>query len=245
MSESNTRTKTKKLNGSTHRRGRRKADSSNYIYESRYQQIAVELAEKIAEGWYQVGEKITARSTVATAFRVSPETARKAMQILVDMGIVKTKQGSGTYVASREKAQMFFEQYHSTVSISQTKQDLIAAIREQEEGFKKISSLMDDLIARTQRDHNTSYIHPHDMQIDEHCNFVGKTIGELNIWQLTGATIVAVRRGKDTIVSPGPYETIKIGDVLLFVGDDLSRQRMLNLFNSPAPDPKSLGESSK
>ena len=26
------------------------------LYESRYQQIAVEMAEKIAEGWYEVGD---------------------------------------------------------------------------------------------------------------------------------------------------------------------------------------------
>ena len=36
-----------------------------YIYESRYQQIAVELAQKIADGWYTIGEKISARSTLA------------------------------------------------------------------------------------------------------------------------------------------------------------------------------------
>ena len=45
------------------------------VYESRYQQIAVEMAEKIAEGWYEVGDRITSRSTIATTFHVSPETA--------------------------------------------------------------------------------------------------------------------------------------------------------------------------
>ena len=71
------------------------------VYESRYQQIAVEMAEKIAEGWYEVGDRITSRSTIATTFHVSPETARKAMQVLVDMGIVTVKQavnGSGVVV---------------------------------------------------------------------------------------------------------------------------------------------------
>ena len=38
------------------------------VYESRYQQIAVEMAEKIAEGWYEVGDRITSRSTIATTF---------------------------------------------------------------------------------------------------------------------------------------------------------------------------------
>ena len=38
------------------------------VYESRYQQIAVEMAEKIAEGWYEVGDRITSRSTIATSY---------------------------------------------------------------------------------------------------------------------------------------------------------------------------------
>lgn len=214
--------------------------NNKYVYESRYHQIAVEMAEKIAEGWYEVGDKITARSTIATAFRVSPETARKAMQILVDMGIVSVRQGSGTYVTSREKAQLFFERYHATVSISQTRADIREAIATQRKDLEELARLLDDLVARTKRDHNTAYITPHDMKIDEQCNFLGKSIGELNIWQQTGATIVAIKRDAEVNVSPGPYEVIRDGDVLLFVGDDLSRQRMLNLFNSPDPDPTAL-----
>lgn len=201
-------------------------------YESRYQQIAVEMAEKIAEGWYQVGEKITARSTIATSFGVSPETARKALQILVDMGIVSIRQGSGAYIKSREKAQMFFERFSETVSIVQTKRAITEAIQKQRSDLDHLNELLDDLVALTKRDHNTMYIIPHDMRLDENCNFIGKTIGELNIWQQTGATIVAVRRGRKTVFSPGPYEQLQAGDVILFVGNDSTRQRMLNLFNA-------------
>ncbi len=154
------------------------------VYESRYQQIAVEMAEKIAEGWYEVGDRITSRSTIATTFHVSPETARKAMQVLVDMGIVTVKHGSGTYVASREKAQLYFEKFHDAVSIAQTREQIV------------------DAIATQRRD--------------------------------------AVKRGDETNISPGPYERVQVGDVILFVGNDLSRQKMLNLFNSPTPDPASL-----
>lgn len=206
--------------------------------DSRYQQIAVELAERIAEGWYAVGDKITARSTVATAFRVSPETARKAIQILVDMGIVQARQGSGTYVVSREKAQMFYERYHKSVSITETKAELLEVINEQKQNFERLTKLLDDLVGQTKRDHNTAYIVPHDMRVDKECYFIGNSIGEINIWQETGATIVAVKRGENTIMSPGPYEHICEGDILLFVGDDLSRQKMLSLFNSPDLDRK-------
>lgn len=210
------------------------------VYESRYQQIAVEMAEKIAEGWYEVGDRITSRSTIATTFHVSPETARKAMQVLVDMGIVTVRHGSGTYVASREKAQLYFEKFHDAVSIAQTREQIVDAIATQRRDLEQLAKLLDELVARNTRDHNTSYLTPHDMKIDANCNFIGQSIGELDIWQQTGATIVAVKRGDETNISPGPYERVQVGDVILFVGNDLSRQKMLNLFNSPTPDPASL-----
>ncbi len=69
----------------------------------RYQEIAVEIAERIVENRYQVGEKIYARSTLASNFNVSAETARKAINVLVDLEIMEVQQGSGTYVASRDR----------------------------------------------------------------------------------------------------------------------------------------------
>ncbi len=44
--------------------------------QSGTKQIAVE-ASRIAEGWYEVGDRITSRSAIATTFH-HQETARKA-----------------------------------------------------------------------------------------------------------------------------------------------------------------------
>ena len=65
------------------------------LTKPKYQQIAVDVAEKIAEGKLHVGDKIHARSTLANQYQVSPETARKAIIVLVDLEIVKAKHGSG------------------------------------------------------------------------------------------------------------------------------------------------------
>ena len=56
------------------------------IVRPRYQQIAVDLAERIVENRYKVGEKIHARSTLASTYNASPETTRKAINVLVDLG---------------------------------------------------------------------------------------------------------------------------------------------------------------
>ena len=46
-----------------------------------YQKIAADIAAKIAERQYLVGEKIYSRSVIASQYSVSPETARKAICI--------------------------------------------------------------------------------------------------------------------------------------------------------------------
>ena len=116
-----------------------------YIYESRYQQIAVELAQKIADGWYTIGEKISARSTLASNYNVSPETARKAVNILVDLGIVTIRQGSGTYVASREKAHLFVERYQNTVSMQEIRREISDCVNRQQEELAALGVSQEEL----------------------------------------------------------------------------------------------------
>lgn len=205
--------------------------TKEHTSQARYHQIAVELASKIAEGWYTVGEKLSARSTLASNYNVSPETARKAVNILVDLGVVTIKQGSGTYVASREKAHLFVERYQNTVSMEELRSQINECVVRQQEEIDRLSKLLKDLIGKTQRSHSTASFVPYDLKVDENCAYIGKSIGAVNVWQQTGATIVAIKRGEDFIISPGPYEQIQNEDVILFVGDELSRQRMNNLFN--------------
>ena len=47
---------------------------------------------------------------------------------------------------------------------------------------------------------------------------IGKSIGELQFWQSTGGTVVAIRRGQTVILSPGPYAELYGGDVIILVG---------------------------
>ena len=51
------------------------------------------------------------------------------------------------------------------------------------------------------------------------CEDVNVVVGETKFWQNTGATIVAVKRGEELIISPGPYIEFLAGDLLLVVGD--------------------------
>ena len=99
----------------------------------RYQQIAVEIAERIVENRYQVGQKIHARSTLASNFNVSPETARKAINVLVDLEIMDARHGSGAYIASKEKAQDLVEQYQDVEKIQEIRGDILESVDRQKQ----------------------------------------------------------------------------------------------------------------
>ena len=109
--------------------------------------LAVEIAERIADQRYQVGEKIHARSTLASNFNVSPETARKAINVLVDLGIMEVRHGSGAYVLSREKAKVYFEKYQDVQSVQEIKNELQESVEKQKRELEHVSQLLNQLFS--------------------------------------------------------------------------------------------------
>jgi len=60
---------------------------------------------------------------------------------------------------------------------------------------------------------------PVQFEIKSDCKYIGDTAANTNFWQNTGATIVAIKRGEELIISPGPYIEFLEGDIILAVGD--------------------------
>ncbi|EOT30031.1 GntR family transcriptional regulator [Enterococcus saccharolyticus] len=196
----------------------------------RYQQIAVEIAERVVEGRYKVGEKIHARSTLASNFNVSPETARKAINVLVDLEIMEVRHGSGAYVSSKENAQKFVEKYRNVQSVKEIQQEIADGIDRQRQELANFSELLEALVNQTKQVHDISPFIPYELKITEKALHLEKSIVELNIWQVTGATVVAIQTETELLLSPGPYAKLSIGNIVYFVGSELSFQRMENFF---------------
>jgi len=62
---------------------------------------AAQLRAQIADGAWQVGDRLPAEPELAAALGVGRSTVREAVRVLVHAGLLETRQGSGTYVRSR------------------------------------------------------------------------------------------------------------------------------------------------
>jgi GntR family transcriptional regulator len=66
-----------------------------------YMQVARKLIQDVREGRYQVDQALPSERTLSEQLDVSRVTARKAIDQLVEQGLVVRRRGSGNYVAPR------------------------------------------------------------------------------------------------------------------------------------------------
>ena len=69
-------------------------------YEPAYMQIVRLISEEIATGKLHPGDQLATEADFRSRFNVSPMTIRRAINILVERGLVSTTQGKGTFVRS-------------------------------------------------------------------------------------------------------------------------------------------------
>ena len=69
----------------------------------KYKEIAIALKKKIVEGEFKEGELLPDQETLAKMYQTSRVTVRKAIQLLIDEGLLYTRRGSGTYVRTNIK----------------------------------------------------------------------------------------------------------------------------------------------
>src|SRR5258705_3342234 len=66
-----------------------------------YVQLAQKLADAIRDGRYQVDEALPSERVLAESLGLSRVTARKAIDQLVEQGLVVRRRGSGNYIAPK------------------------------------------------------------------------------------------------------------------------------------------------
>lgn len=209
---------------------------------ARYQKVAVDIAAKIAAGEYQVGEKIYARSSLASQYAVSPETARRAIAILADLGIVEATKGSGVRIKSEKNAQRFMVQFQTEQTVAGYQREIELLLERFFRDGNALRESVSQLVGQTSFYRHSNPFVPFEMPVGAGAACVGRSLQDLYFWQNTGATVVAIRHEGKLILSPGPYADLYAGDIVYFIGGEACVSRVAKLLDYAGPAAASAEE---
>ena len=168
----------------------------------RYQQIALDIATQIVKQQYKVGDRIYARSSLASRYHVSPETARRAVCLLADMGIVEAEKGSGVEILSVEAAARYLQELTGVETMTQLRASIRADLEEQVRIAAEIKDKVSELMDRAERFQHLNPFNPFEITVEAGSICDGRTLAQVNFWQNTTATVIAIAHGGELMISP-------------------------------------------
>lgn len=188
---------------------------------ARYIKIAQDICGRILVGEYQEGMMLKGRSVLASFYNVSPETIRKAVNLLAKEKIVEIKRGVGIFVDSALHAQQFADKWKDKTLVQNKYSNLLNLLEEKrqldEEIDHAIKDMRDSFTYQTKEAVQLQEIMiPLDSWLDS------KKIGDVYFYNYTEATIVAVVTKEEgrADTSPGPDYVLHAGDKIIFVSKD-------------------------
>ena len=180
-----------------------------------YSQVAFDIASKIVSGEIKMGDRFTGRSLMGSQYGVSSETIRRAMRHLSDMGIISVQNNVGSTVLSQKRAMEYVEQYQEDKDLRALKVELREMIAQRDALNGKINDTVQRIIDLGERFWRSDRLRTYEWKVSPTCPAANHSIGDLQFRQRTGATIVAVRKGEDVLLSPDPQTVLHSGDVLV------------------------------
>lgn len=197
---------------------------------SRYEKIALDIAYSIYNREVEEGDKIKGRSTLSVKYSVSPETIRRAIKLLGDMGVVEVADKSGIYIRSREKAVEYIEKHQVRSNILNLRDDIEELFEQKKIIEKKIKADVNELIEHSIHLKSLDSIRSFQIKLKPKNHLIGKSIKETQFWQQTGATIVGIHRNGELLLSPGPDIEFQESDSILFIGNDKKIEKIVETY---------------
>jgi CPA2 family monovalent cation:H+ antiporter-2 len=74
------------------------------------------------------------------------------------------------------------------------------------------------------------------VRLDDRSAAVGKTLAQLNLRGITGASVLAIARGDQGVIAPVADEVLHAGDVLALAGTHDALAAAREVLKSPAPE---------
>ncbi|AUM95004.1 TPA: GntR family transcriptional regulator [Clostridium botulinum] len=193
----------------------------------KYMKIAIDIAQKIYNNEFKVGEKVRGRSTLSSRYNVSPETIRRAVSLLKDMQVVEVTEKSGIYIKSVENAYLFIHRFNAKNNVKELRQRIKFLQKEKNKIEKEIDKYMDLILENSIQFENINLEDAYEIVIYSNSYIVNKTISDTEFWKHTNGTIISVKRKDKMYISPGPYFRFEAGDIVRIIcsEDDLNRAK--------------------
>lgn len=192
---------------------------------ARYEQIAVDLAAKVANREYKEGTKLYGRSTLAGQYNVSPETIRRAVALLKTMGIVEVVAGRGIIVTNSQAAKLYLEKFKDRKALTQAQKEFSNLLEERrkldlaiDKQIKKIMTFSSRLINILPK--------VEEIKLDAQSPLVGKTLAGVGFRTNTGATVLSIERNGEENFSPDIQMRLEPEDILVFIGPKGCKKRV-------------------
>jgi len=197
-----------------------------------YQSIALDIAKRILNDEFPVRTKISGRTLLASQYSVSPETIRKAIGILKNANVVDVSQGKEIIILSSQQAYNLIEHHKEILSAYSLKQELEMLLEQKEETDRQFRKIVTEIMRYSDRLKNLDPYNPVEIRISPNATAVGKSLEILDLWHNTGATIVAIRRETEIMISPSPDTILQPDDRIVVVG---STAMLQNVFDFISP----------
>ena len=203
-----------------------------------YIKIAMDIAYRIINNEFLEGSKITGRTTLVSIYNVSPETIRRSLALLKDMNVVTINEKSGIIINDKYSAKEFLNKFKTKSDFTYLNSETFDLIKQRKEIDAKLEKNINSIIEFATQLRNVGSIIPFESIVEKDSFAVDKSIGELNFWHNTKATIIAVKRDGDLFLSPGPYFKIHSQDIIVYVGEDSVLETVKNYIALPSVDDK-------
>jgi K+/H+ antiporter YhaU regulatory subunit KhtT len=188
---------------------------------ARYEEIAVDLAQRVVRGELVEGDRVLGRSSLAGTYQVSPETVRRAVAILHERGVLQAVAGSGIRINSRSAAVAYVESLQARATLEEGTQKLRRLLRQRREIDARIEEALERLLSQTSGALSPRHVEEIPLPTDSWA--IGRSLGEIRLRSRTGATAVALCRGEVDHFSPPADMLLQAGDVLMVLGDEPAR----------------------
>lgn len=196
-----------------------------------YAKVAYDIASKIACGILRENVKFSGRSLMSSEYSVSQETIRRALALLADLKIVDIQKNKGVVVRSKDLANLYIEKFKNQKDLIHMHNKLYQLIVKRDEINVEIKNIMDDIVDLSCRFTSSDPLRHYEFELMPESSMIKKSVREMQFWQLTGATIIAIRRQGNILLSPGPEATFSVKDIVVVVGDSCAIERVKSLFN--------------